>query len=80
MAEKFLIYTTSFCSYCQAAKRLLEQKGLNYREIDLTQDQELRQKISKENGGYRTVPMIFMEGKFVGGFTELKDLFDQGKA
>ncbi len=73
------VYTTRICSYCQAAKRLLEQLGLPYEEIGLDDKPELRQKLSEENGHYRTVPMIFVDGRFVGGFTDLQALHKQGK-
>lgn len=67
---KVVIYTTSFCSYCQSAKRFFEQKGWNYEEIDLTNNPELRQELSVKNS-WRTVPMIFIDDEFIGGFTEL---------
>ncbi len=73
------VYTTRICSYCQAAKRLLDQLGLPYEEIGLDDKPELRQKLSEENGHYRTVPMIFVDGRFVGGFTDLQALHKQGK-
>ena len=73
------LYTTSFCTYCNAAKKLLQQLNLNYEEINLDNQPELRQKLSAENGGYRTVPMIFVDGTFIGGFTELQALHKQGK-
>jgi glutaredoxin 3 len=73
------IYTTRVCAYCVAAKRLLDQVGLTYEEIGLDDKPELRQKISAENGHYRTVPMIFVDGQFIGGFTDLQALHKQGK-
>jgi glutaredoxin 3 len=73
------IYTTFVCPYCVAAKRLLDQVGLPYEEIGLDDKPELRQKISEENGHYRTVPMIFIDGQFIGGFTDLQALHKQGK-
>jgi glutaredoxin 3 len=73
------VYTTRICGYCQAAKRLLDQLGLPFEEIGLDDKPELRQKISEENGHYRTVPMIFIDGQFIGGFTDLQALHKQGK-
>lgn len=72
--QEITLYTTPFCGYCQAAKRLLGQKGLAYKEVDLEQDPELRVRLSAENGGYRTVPMIFIGNEFIGGFNELSNL------
>lgn len=73
-----LIYTTNFCPYCIAAKRLLSSLDLSWREISLDQSPDLRQKLSVENGGWRTVPMVFINGNLIGGYTELKELVDSG--
>lgn len=77
--QEITVYTTPICAYCQAAKRLLTQRGLAYKEVDLAKDPDLRVKLSNENGGYRTVPMIFVGKEFIGGFTELQDLDRTGK-
>jgi glutaredoxin 3 len=61
------------------AKRLLTQLKVPYEEISLEDKPELRRKLSEENNGYRTVPMIFIDGKFIGGYTELAALHKQGK-
>lgn len=73
------IYTTTNCTYCVAAKRLCDQLKLPYEEIDLTQNHELRAKVSAENDHYRTVPMIFIDNVFIGGFTELDQMRRSGK-
>ena len=73
------VYTTSSCPYCVNAKRLLNQVGLTYEEVSLEGQPELRAKLSQENGGYRTVPMIFIGAEFIGGFTDLKALADKGE-
>ena len=72
------VYTTRTCTYCTAAKRLLHERGVPFEEVDLTQDAALRMRLSEENDGYRTVPMIFVEGRFIGGFRELTALDRRG--
>jgi glutaredoxin 3 len=72
------VYTTKICSYCNSAKRLLTQRGLDFEEIGLDDKPELRQKLAAENGGYRTVPMIFIGEEFIGGYTELAALDRNG--
>ena len=72
-------YTTITCGYCSAAKRLLQQRGLTFTEIDLTNDPELRSSLSCENQGYRTVPMIFIGQRFIGGFDDLNALDRRGE-
>jgi glutaredoxin 3 len=76
---KVEIYTTTFCPFCVRAKRLLKGKGIEFAEIDVTHDDELREKMVEMAGGRRTVPEIFIDGKIVGGFDELKALDDRGE-
>lgn len=70
-----VIYTTQYCSFCRAAKKFLEGKGLEYKEIPVDDNPELRAEVSERNGNYRTVPMIEIDGKFVGGYSELVSYF-----
>lgn len=72
------IYTTPYCPYCLAAKRLLGRKGVTYTEIDVSQDMDLRIIMTKRAGGSRTVPQIFIDGKHVGGSDDLHALEDEG--
>jgi glutaredoxin 3 len=53
------IYTTPICPYCHAAKRLLDHKGVAYREIDVSRDPDLRAAMVQRAKGRRTVPQIF---------------------
>ncbi len=76
---KVEVYTTSFCPFCTRAKSLLKSKGVQFIEIDVTEDAELRQKMVELSGGRRTVPEIFIIDKIVGGYDELKALDEAGK-
>ena len=69
--KEVLVYKTKFCPYCVAAVQFLSSKGFPFKEISLEEDPELRLKLSQENGGWRTVPMIFAGDHFLGGYTEL---------
>jgi glutaredoxin 3 len=77
--REIIVYTTPICTYCHATKRFLSQKGLAFKEVDLGDKPELRQKLSDEQNGYRTVPMIFIGSHFVGGYTDLVALDKSGK-
>ena len=72
--KKIVLYTTRYCGFCNRAKMLLQQKGLAFEEHPVDDDPALRKKVSDSVGGYRTVPMIFIDEKFIGGFTELAQL------
>ncbi len=71
------LYTTPWCSYCVRAKRLLDRDGLTYVDHDVARDRALRRRLSGETG-WRTVPMIFVDDEFVGGYTELARLRARG--
>lgn len=74
-----ILYTTDPCLYCNAAKQLLASLGIAYREVALDANPELRQRLSRENGGWRTAPMIFIGERFVGGFEELRQMHASGE-
>jgi glutaredoxin 3 len=76
---KVEIYTTQFCPYCVRAKSLLKQKGVAFKEIDVSGDPQLREAMVERAGGRRTVPEIFINGRIVGGYDELKALEDAGQ-
>jgi glutaredoxin 3 len=73
------IYTTPICPYCQAAKRLLQKKGVAFAEIDVSRDPALRAAMTERAGGRRTVPQIFVGGQHVGGCDDLHDLDHAGR-
>ncbi|MFZ5609507.1 MAG: glutaredoxin 3 [Pseudomonadota bacterium] len=73
------IYTTMLCPYCSRAKRLLQEKGVAFEEIDVTMDPAARQAMMARAGGRRTVPQIFVGAAHVGGSDELYDLERAGK-
>ena len=75
---KVEVYTTSYCPYCIRAKSLLKSKGVAFEEIDVTRDSALREKMIELSGGRRSVPEIFINGKIVGGYDELRALDEQG--
>ena len=73
------IYTTQVCPYCVRAKRLLDRKGVAYREIDVSADPGLRDAMVERAGVRRTVPQIFIGGTLVGGCDDLHALDGAGK-
>ncbi len=76
---KVELYSTTYCPFCTRAKSLLTRKGVAFDEIDVTDDDELRARMVEMSGGRRTVPEIFIDGKIIGGYDELKALDDSGK-
>lgn len=72
------IYTTPYCPYCVRARMLLEDKGVAYREIDVSGDPQKRQWL-RERTGMRTVPQVFVNGRSLGGYDDIAALDRQGK-
>ena len=73
------IYTTRYCPYCIAAKRLLSQKGLEFTEIDVSADAKRRGRMVARANGRMTVPQIFIGSIHVGGCEDLYALDRSGK-
>ena len=73
------IYTTPFCGYCVAAKRLLGAKGIAFDEIDVAADPERRAEMVQRAMGRRTVPQVFAGATHLGGFTDLAALDRAGQ-
>ena len=73
------IYTTPWCGYCAAAKRLLTRKGAAFTEIDVGSNADLRSEMTRRSGGGQTVPQIFIGGRHVGGCDDLHDLDHAGR-
>lgn len=73
------IYTSPLCGFCHAAKRLLNSKGVEFREIDVWQNPDQKPEMIQRANGGRTVPQIFIGGVHVGGCDELYELERDGK-
>lgn len=68
------VYTINNCGYCEAAKSLLKSRGLNFTEKNITTDDEARKNLVLKTG-HRTMPQIFIDENFIGGYQELKQFF-----
>ena len=72
------IYTTQTCPYCIAAKRLLVKKGVDFKEIDVGGQPQLRAAMTQRAGGRTSVPQIFIGDTHVGGCDDLIALDQKG--
>jgi glutaredoxin 3 len=72
--KKVEIYTTRYCPYCIAAKRLLSTKGVEFTEFDVSGNADARRKMSERAHGRITVPQIFIGSVHVGGYDDLSML------
>ena len=76
--KKIYIYTTNFCPFCIKAKSLLNKKKIIFSEIDVSNDETLREKMSAMANGARSVPQIFADNVHVGDCDKIYKL-DQEK-
>jgi glutaredoxin 3 len=77
MAAQVKIFTTPWCGYCMAALRLLRQKGVEFEQVEA--DDPKTRRWLREVTGRSTVPQIFIDGKSVGGFTDIRELDHRGE-
>ena len=76
------IYTLPACPYCNKAKKLFRSLNLEYKEHDISENQEkMREELKKKfNLPERaTVPQITVNGHYVGGYTDLENMYKSGK-
>ena len=59
------VYTRPWCGSVMRVKRWLDQRGIPYTEIDISQDEEAARRVEALNGGSRSVPTILFDGKHV---------------
>jgi len=73
------IYTKAWCGYCHRAKRLLEEKGVDFIEYDVTLGGPKKAELQQRKPDATTVPQIFIDGKAIGGSDDLARLDREGK-
>lgn len=76
---KIEVYTKAFCPYCTRAKTLLDRKGADFSEIDVTMDRAGFDAMVARAGGRRTVPQVFIDDRHVGGSDDLVALDAKGE-
>jgi glutaredoxin 3 len=74
-----VIYSSAFCPYCTWAKKMLESKQVEYKEIRIDQVEGAQQEMLSRSSGMMTVPQIFIGDFHVGGYTDMVKLDQDGK-
>ncbi len=73
-----IMYSTAYCPYCIRARRLLQDKQVQYTDIAVDRQPALRQEMMVKSGRH-TVPQIWIGEHHVGGYDELATLERQGR-
>jgi len=73
-----VVYSKDNCPFCVGVKNLLEGKNVTFKEVNVSSDQAALDEIVKKTG-HQTVPQVFVDGRFIGGFQELQALDQSGK-
>ena len=79
----YTIYTQNLCGYCTAAKRLMQEHNLKYKEINISENESAKRFL--KGNGYKTVPQIFVSGIvegtqiYVGDYTMFKESLNNEK-
>ncbi|MBS4534320.1 glutathione S-transferase N-terminal domain-containing protein [Clostridium sp. D2Q-14] len=78
MNKEVKLYTFSTCPFCTKAKNLLDKENIKYEEIEISDNIEGLNRLEKFTG-CNTVPQIFVNKKFIGGYDDLVELYNEGK-
>ena len=62
---RVIVYTLNYCPYCTWVKQLLTERGVKFQEIDITDNDELREEV-KQKSGRITAPQVFINNKPIG--------------
>ncbi len=76
--SKVTIYATLLCPYCYAAKRVLKQNGINFEVIRVDKQAAHKQEMIAKSKRF-TVPQIFIDDDYIGGYNELVQYTKLGK-
>jgi glutaredoxin 3 len=71
------VFSTRTCGWCRRAEDLLSRHGIAFEVVDVTGDHQARATLL-ERSNWRTVPVIFVEGRPIGGYRELAHLLNSG--
>ena len=77
--KNITVYMGPMCSYCDAAKRLLNKKNIPFKEINISLEEGKMEEMLKKSNGMKTIPQIFIEDHHIGGYDELRALENKGE-
>jgi glutaredoxin len=76
MGTETIVWSKDNCPYCTRAKNMLKTKGIRFEERNLSSGSWTREQLFESVPNAKTVPQIWLHGKYVGGYTELEQYFE----
>lgn len=77
--SRVTVYSTAHCSFCSMAKAKLEQWDIPFEEVRIDGDSANMREFARVTNGARSVPQILIDGKPIGGFSELTEMHMDGE-
>lgn len=78
MKKKVEVFSGPECAYCRQAKALLDEKGVDYKELDISNVNH-RDELVRRLPRSRSIPQIFVDGEHIGSFEDLQILNERGQ-
>ena len=69
---KAIVWSKNACPFCDQAKKLLGSKGIEFEERNLSAEKWTKEQLLEAVPTARTLPQIFLDDNYIGGFTELR--------
>lgn len=76
--SEITVYSTEPCSFCARVKGMLQARGVEYSEVNLSKDPEGRVELASRTG-MMTFPQVLIDGELLGGYAELQDAIESGR-
>lgn len=76
--SEITVYSTEPCSFCARVKGLLQARGVDFREVNLSRDPTGRVELVHRTG-MMTFPQVLIDGKLLGGFAEVQAAIESGR-
>jgi glutaredoxin len=79
-SSKVVMYSKTSCKFCKNAKKLLNSANITFERVEIDRMKEGKKVLEHLTSftNMKTVPQIFIGGNILGGYSELKQAFDDG--
>jgi len=77
--SRVTVYSTANCVICARARAMLDKWEIPFDEIRIDENDQAKREFIKVTNAARTVPQILIDGRVIGGFSELTELHMDGE-